>query len=66
MAKAPNRVFTRDQLITYALEGEFNGYDRSIDTYIKSLRSKIESDRKNPRYVVTAHGMGYKFNTFYD
>jgi len=66
MAKAPNRVFTRDQLITYALEGEFNGYDRSIDVFIKGLRSKIESDRKNPRYVVTVHGMGYKFNTFYD
>lgn len=66
MAKAPNRVFTRDQLITYALEDEFNGYDRSIDTYIKSLRSKIEPDRKTPQYVVTVHGMGYKFNTVYD
>lgn len=61
LAKAPNRTFTRDQLITYALDDNFNGYDRSIDTYIKSLRSKIEPDRKNPQYIVTVHGFGYKF-----
>lgn len=61
MAKAPNRIFTRDQLISYALDDAFEGFDRSIDTYIKGLRAKIESDRKNPRYIVTAHGIGYKF-----
>lgn len=61
MAKAPNRVFTRGQLITYALEEEFHGYDRSIDTYIKGLRRKIETDRSNPRYIRTVHGFGYKF-----
>lgn len=61
MAKAPNRIFTRDQLISYALEDEFDGFDRSIDTYIKGLRAKIENDRKKPGYIVTAHGLGYKF-----
>ena len=61
MAKAPNQIFTRDQLISYALEDEFVGYDRSIDTYIKGLRAKIESDRKNPRYIITSYGIGYKF-----
>lgn len=61
MAKAPNRVFTRDQLITYALGQEFAGLDRSIDSYIKSLRTKIESDRRNPQYIVTVHGTGYRF-----
>lgn len=63
MAKAPNRIFSRNQLITYALDEEFIGVDRSIDTYIKGLRTKIESDRKKPKYIVTAHGTGYKFNT---
>ena len=62
LAKAPNRVFTRDQLIIYALDGIFDGYDRSIDTYIKSLRAKIEPDRKKPQYVTTVHGIGYKFS----
>lgn len=61
MAKSPNRVFSRGQLITYALEEEFHGYDRSIDTYIKGLRSKIETDRSNPQYIRTVHGFGYKF-----
>ncbi|OCN02012.1 DNA-binding response regulator [Clostridium sp. W14A] len=61
MAKAPNRIFTRDQLISYALEDEFSGFDRSIDTYIKGLRTKIEIDRKNPQYIITVHGVGYKF-----
>ncbi|MDK2965770.1 response regulator transcription factor [Lacrimispora sp.] len=61
MAKAPNRIFTRDQLICYALEDEFDGFDRSIDTYIKGLRAKIETDRKNPEYIVTVYGIGYRF-----
>lgn len=61
MAKSPNRTFTREQLITYALEDEFHGYDRSIDTYIKGLRRKIEDDRKNPKYIRTVHGFGYKY-----
>lgn len=61
MAKAPNRIFTREQLITYALGDDFDGYDRSIDTYIKSVRTKIEEDRKNPVFILTVHGMGYKF-----
>jgi DNA-binding response OmpR family regulator len=61
MAKVPNRIFTRSQLINFALDGEFEGYDRTIDTYIMTLRAKIEDDRKKPRHIVTIHGMGYKF-----
>lgn len=63
MAKAPNRIFTRDQLISYGLGDEFIGYDRSIDTYIKGLRAKIEHNRKNPQYIITVYGVGYKFNS---
>jgi DNA-binding response OmpR family regulator len=61
MAKAPNRIFTRDQLISFALDGEFNDYDRTIDTYIMTLRAKIEDDRGKPRHIATVHGLGYKF-----
>ena len=46
---------------SYALEDEFAGYDRSIDTYIKSIRQKVEPDGKMPRYFVTVYGVGYKF-----
>jgi len=61
LAKAPGRTFTREQLIDFALEGNFDGFDRSIDTYIKSLRKKLEEDRKNPKYIITVRGMGYRF-----
>ncbi len=61
LIKYPSRVFSRDDLITTALGDEFDGYDRSIDSHIKNLRQKIETDSKNPVYVLTIHGIGYKF-----
>lgn len=61
MAKSPNRVFTRSDLIYIALGEDFHGYDRAIDSHIKNLRQKIESDTKNCKYIITVHGMGYKF-----
>lgn len=60
-AKHPHRTFTRDDLITLAFGNEFEGFDRVIDTHIKNIRQKIESDTKNPRYILTVHGIGYKF-----
>lgn len=61
LIKYPSRVFSRDDLITTALGDEFDGYDRSIDSHIKNSRQKIETDSKNPVYVLTIHGIGYKF-----
>lgn len=61
MAKSPYRIFSREDLIVYALQDDFDGFDRSIDTYIKGLRRKIEDDRKNPKYIITKHGIGYSF-----
>lgn len=61
LLQSPNRIFNREQLIAYALDNRFDGYDRSIDTYIKSIRKKIEPNRHKPRYIRTVHGVGYKF-----
>lgn len=61
LIKYPNKVFTRDELIASAFGSEFEGYDRTIDSHIKNLRQKIETDPKNPVYVRTIHGVGYKF-----
>jgi DNA-binding response OmpR family regulator len=61
MLKYPTKVFTRDELIAFALDDEFDGFDRIIDTHIKNIRQKIENDPKSPRYVQTVHGVGYKF-----
>lgn len=54
-------VFTRDELITIALGDDFYGFDRTIDSHIKNIRQKIETDPRNPIYLVTIHGVGYKF-----
>ena len=61
LIKYPNKVFTREELIASALGSEFEGFDRAIDSHIKNLRQKIENDPKNPIYVKTIHGVGYKF-----
>lgn len=62
MVKTPNRTYTRDELIQYAFNSDFDGFDRTIDSHIKNLRSKIETDSANPTYIVTVRGVGYKFN----
>jgi len=61
LALHPGRTFTRDELIQIALKDDFEGYDRVIDTHMKNLRQKIEPDAKQPRYLVTVHGVGYRF-----
>jgi len=64
MIKYPNKVFTREELIRTALGDEFEGYDRAIDSHIKNIRQKIETDTKNPDYLITIHGTGYKFGGY--
>lgn len=61
-----SKVFTRDELIASAFDTDFSGYDRVIDTHIKILRKKIEDDPKNPIYLCTVHGIGYKFGEIYN
>lgn len=56
----PGRVFTRMELLDH-LQGEaFAGYERTIDVHIKNLRLKIEPDPRNPQYVETVYGVGYR------
>lgn len=60
MVKYPNKTFTREELISMALGDDFEGFDRTVDTHIKNLRQKIEDDPKEPKYLLTVHGIGYK------
>ena len=60
----PQKVFTREDLIELAFGLDFSGYDRVIDTHVKNLRKKLEDDPKQPVYICTVHGMGYKFGGF--
>lgn len=61
LIKYPSKVFTRNELIDIALGDEFFGFDRAIDSHIKNLRQKIEDNPKEPIYVLTIYGKGYKF-----
>jgi DNA-binding response OmpR family regulator len=61
LLKYPHKTFTREELITTALGEDYDGYDRNIDTHIKNLRQKIETNPKEPQYIITVHGTGYRF-----
>lgn len=61
MVKYPTKVFTRDELICMALGEDYDGFDRTIDTHVKNLRQKLEADVRNPKYILTVHGVGYRF-----
>lgn len=58
----PEKVFSREELVEKAFGIDYEGFDRTVDTYIKNIRQKIESNPKEPEYIVTVYGMGYKFN----
>jgi two-component system alkaline phosphatase synthesis response regulator PhoP len=60
MARHPGRVFTRLQLLERIQGVAYEGYERTIDAHIKNLRQKIEPDPRNPQYILTVYGVGYK------
>ena len=60
-AEHPNRVLSRDQLLTLTRNREWEPFDRSIDIRIARLRRKIEDDPDNPKTIKTIRGSGYIF-----
>ncbi len=58
---APGRVFSRLELLNRLQGTAYEGYERTIDVHIRNLRTKIEPDPRNPRYVETVFGVGYRF-----
>lgn len=61
LAAEPGRTFTRQQLID-ALDADYSISDRTIDSHIKNLRAKIEPNPRQPRYILTIYGVGYKLS----
>lgn len=61
LAGQPGRIFSRAQLLTVARGVAFESYERAIDSHIRNLRRKIEPSEGEPRYIITVHGVGYKF-----
>ncbi|MDK2867987.1 MAG: hypothetical protein PWP51_1837 [Clostridiales bacterium] len=62
----PGQILSREQLIESALGGDYDGFDRNIDSYVKRLRQKIEIDPKHPKWLTTKYGAGYCFGGQYD
>jgi DNA-binding response OmpR family regulator len=60
LCRAPQRVLTRDQLLSMSRLHEAEVYDRTIDVQIRRLRLKIEADSSNPALIVTERGAGYR------
>lgn len=60
-ARHPGRVYTRNQLLEMVWGGSFDGYEHTVNSHINRLRTKVESDPANPRYILTVWGVGYKF-----
>ena len=61
MMSAPGKVFSRLDLLDHVSGEAYEGYERTIDVHIRNLRAKIEPDTKNPKYIETVYGMGYRF-----
>ena len=61
LAREPGRVFTRSQLLDAVHGVAFESYERAIDAHVKNIRRKLEPDPREPRYLQTVHGVGYRF-----
>lgn len=60
LMRAPGRIFTKIQLYEGAVGTYFEGDDNTMTVHISKLRDKIEDDPRNPRYIITVRGLGYK------
>jgi DNA-binding response OmpR family regulator len=61
LARAPGRVFTRDMLLTRVWGDSAYRDPRTIDVHIRHLREKLETEAKDPEYLFTVRGVGYRF-----
>jgi DNA-binding response OmpR family regulator len=61
LAAHPGRVYSREQIMRHLWNGDFFGEARAADVHVQHIRKKIEPDHKNPCYVQTVRGMGYRF-----
>jgi DNA-binding response OmpR family regulator len=60
LARSPGRVFTRAQLLDLLHGVTLEAYERAIDAHVKNIRRKLEPDPRQPRFVLTVYGAGYK------
>jgi DNA-binding response OmpR family regulator len=61
LIREPGRVFTRGQLLDAVHGVAFESYERAVDAHVKNIRKKLEPTPGRPRYLLTVHGVGYRF-----
>jgi len=61
LVSAPGKTFSRMELLDQIQDTAFVGYARTIDVHIKNLRAKIEEEARQPRYIETVYGVGYRW-----
>jgi two-component system alkaline phosphatase synthesis response regulator PhoP len=61
LARRPGRVLTRAQLLDAVRGVDVESFERAIDTHVKNIRRKLDSDTRDSRYIATVYGIGYKF-----
>lgn len=61
LSRNPGRVYSRNQIIDHVWGDETFITDRAVDVHIRRLRSQIEKDIENPKFILTVRGFGYKF-----
>lgn len=61
LASNPGKTFTREALLKQIWDYQFQGFEHTVNTHINRLRGKIENDMRNPEYVLTTWGVGYRF-----
>jgi DNA-binding response OmpR family regulator len=62
MIAVPGQVFSRADLLERLKGDSFENVERTVDTHIRNLRSKIEANPGDPQYILTVFGIGYRFN----
>ena len=62
LASNPGYVYSRNDLLSVIWDTAYEGYKRNIDPHVNRLRTKLEENPKEPKYILTVWGIGYKFN----
>lgn len=62
LSQHPGRSFSRKELLNKVWAYDFGGYEHTVNSHINRLRNKIEPDPENPKFILTAWGIGYRFN----
>ncbi|MDR3316203.1 MAG: response regulator transcription factor [Coriobacteriales bacterium] len=64
LSRYPGRVYSRMELVEKVLGYDYDGYERTIDSHVKNLRSKLGDKPRSPRWLYTVHGAGYRFEGY--